>query len=112
VKQAFDERKLVDPYFNKTNMNVYRGDKAMATHWGIMQTACSKWHGIQEEVEERPISGHDLEQKVCSVDPASPRLAVHRVHRRELTRIAVLFFPSCAVLWTCTWMTLACSSSS
>nr|XP_051221484.1 uncharacterized protein LOC127339705 [Lolium perenne] len=45
-------------------MNVYRGDKAMATHWGIMQTACSKWHGIQEEVEERPISGHDLEQKL------------------------------------------------
>ncbi|KAK1561667.1 hypothetical protein QYE76_017255 [Lolium multiflorum] len=64
VKQAYEERKLVDPYFNKTNMNVYRGDKAMATHWGIMQTACSKWHGIQEEVEKRPISGHDLEQKL------------------------------------------------
>ena len=110
VKQAFDERKLVDPYFSKTNMN--RGDKAMATHWGIIQTACNKWHGIQEEIEERPMSGHDLEQQVCSVDPASPRLAVHRVDRRELTRIAVLFFPSCAVLWTCTWTTPACSSSS
>ncbi|KAK1661752.1 hypothetical protein QYE76_049911 [Lolium multiflorum] len=24
VKQAYEERKLVDPYFNKTNMNVYR----------------------------------------------------------------------------------------
>nr|XP_051208245.1 uncharacterized protein LOC127325216 [Lolium perenne] len=46
VRQAYEERKLVDPYFNKTNMNVYRGDKAMATHWGIMQTACNKWHGI------------------------------------------------------------------
>ncbi|KAK1619720.1 hypothetical protein QYE76_025237 [Lolium multiflorum] len=68
VKQAYEERKLVDPYFNKTNMNVYRGDKAMATHWGLMQTACSKWHGIQRR-SKRPISGHDLEQKVCSVDP-------------------------------------------
>ncbi|KAK1619620.1 hypothetical protein QYE76_025137 [Lolium multiflorum] len=60
VKQAYEERKLVDPYFNKTNMNVYRGDKAMATHWGIMQTACNKWHGIQEEIEnadQRPRLG-------------------------------------------------------
>ncbi|XP_071680458.1 uncharacterized protein [Lolium perenne] len=64
VKQAYEERKLVDPYFKKTNMNVFRGDKAMATHWGLMQTACSKWHGIQEECEKRPISGHDLEQKL------------------------------------------------
>ncbi|KAK1573215.1 hypothetical protein QYE76_017685 [Lolium multiflorum] len=76
VKQAYEERKLVDPYFKKTNMNVYRGDKAMATHWGIMQTACSKWHGVQEEIAKVPISGHDLEQKVCSVDPASPRYIV------------------------------------
>ncbi|XP_071684012.1 uncharacterized protein [Lolium perenne] len=45
-------------------MNVYRGDKAMATHWGIMQTACSKWHGVQEEIDKRPISGHDLEQRL------------------------------------------------
>nr|XP_051229314.1 uncharacterized protein LOC127347130 [Lolium perenne] len=61
---AYEERKLVDPYFNKTNMNLYRGDKAMATHWGIMQTACSKWHGVQEEIDKRPISGHDLEQRL------------------------------------------------
>ncbi|XP_051196945.1 uncharacterized protein [Lolium perenne] len=64
VRQAYEERKLVDPYFNKTNMNMYRGDKAMATHWGIMQTACSKWHGVQEEIDKRPISGHDLEQRL------------------------------------------------
>jgi hypothetical protein len=42
VKLAFDESKIVDPYFNKTVM--IRGDKAMGTHWGIMQAACSKWH--------------------------------------------------------------------
>jgi hypothetical protein len=34
VKLAFDERKIVNPYFNKTVM--IRGEKAMGTHWGIM----------------------------------------------------------------------------
>ena len=48
VKLAFDERKIIDPYFNKTVM--IRDDKAMGTHWGIIQTVCSKWHGIQEEI--------------------------------------------------------------
>jgi hypothetical protein len=47
VKLAFDERKIVDPCFNKTVM--IRGEKAMGTHWGIMQAACSRWTGIQEE---------------------------------------------------------------
>jgi hypothetical protein len=46
-KLVFDERKIIDPYFNKTVM--VRCKKAMATHWGIMQAACSKWHGIQED---------------------------------------------------------------
>jgi hypothetical protein len=32
VKLAFDERKIVDPYFNKTVMIC--GEKAMGTHWG------------------------------------------------------------------------------
>jgi hypothetical protein len=74
VKLAFDERKIVDPYFNKTVM--VRGEKAMATHWGIMQAACSRWHDIQEEIADRPVSGADFECKVClltiSIDPGSP----------------------------------------
>jgi hypothetical protein len=74
VKLVFDERKIVDPYFNKTVM--VRGEKAMATHWGIMQAACSRWHGIQEEIADRPVSDADFECKVCllaiSVDPGSP----------------------------------------
>jgi hypothetical protein len=74
VKTAFDERKIIDPYFNKTVM--VRGEKAMATHWGIMQAACNKWHGIQEEIADRPVSGADFESKVClltfSVDLGSP----------------------------------------
>jgi hypothetical protein len=64
VKTAFDERKLVDPYFNKTVM--VRGEKAMATHWGIMQAACNKWHSIQEEIADRPISGANFETKVLA----------------------------------------------
>jgi hypothetical protein len=73
VKLAFNERKIVVPYFNKTVK--VRGEKAMATHWEIMQAACSKWHGIQEEIADRPVSGADFECKVCllavSVDPRS-----------------------------------------
>jgi hypothetical protein len=74
VKLSFDERKIVDPYFNK--MVMVRGEKAMATHWGIMQAVCSRWHGIREEIAERPVSGADFECKVwllaVSVDPGSP----------------------------------------
>jgi hypothetical protein len=65
VKLAFDERKIVDPYFNKTV--VIRSEKAMCTHWGIMHAACSMWHDIQEEIEARPVSGADFEAKVCSL---------------------------------------------
>jgi hypothetical protein len=63
VKTVFDERKLVNPYFNKTVM--VRGEKTMAMHWGIMQATCNKWHGIQEEIADCPISGTDFETKVC-----------------------------------------------
>ena len=36
----------------------------MGTHWAIIQTSCSKWHGIQEEIDSRPESGADFEKKV------------------------------------------------
>jgi hypothetical protein len=42
-----------------------RGEKAMATHWGIMQAACSRWHDIQEEIADCPVSGADFECNVC-----------------------------------------------
>ncbi|KAK1602374.1 hypothetical protein QYE76_037173 [Lolium multiflorum] len=67
VKQAYEERKLVDPYFNKTNERV-PGDKAMATHWGIMRDGVRQMARRTEERARVPIGGHDLEQKVCSVD--------------------------------------------
>jgi hypothetical protein len=86
VKLAFDERKIVDPYFNKTVM--IRGEKVMGTHWGIMQAACSRWNDIQEEIEARPVSGTDFEAKVCSltvpsVEPGSPSfILIHRLQMR------------------------------
>jgi hypothetical protein len=76
VQLAFNERKIVNPYFNK--MVMIPGDKAMCIHWGIMQAVCSKWHIIQEEIEAHPVSGADFESRVSSlampsVDPRSPR---------------------------------------
>jgi hypothetical protein len=78
VKLAFDERKIIDPYFNKTVM--IRGEKAMGTHWGIMQATCSRWHGIQEEIEARPMSGADFEAKVMLT-----RRAFHRAWIAEFS---------------------------
>ena len=60
VKRSFDERKLCDPEFKTIYME--RSEKAMANHWAIVQTACSKWHGIVEEVERRPESSADVER--------------------------------------------------
>ena len=62
VKTAFDERKFIDPYFRPIFMD--RGSKAMSNHWRVVQQACSKWHGIQDEIERRPESGANIERKV------------------------------------------------
>nr|XP_020192195.1 uncharacterized protein LOC109778056 [Aegilops tauschii subsp. strangulata] len=59
VKSEFDERKLVGPYFAVVHMQ--RGSKAMANHWGIIQTVCNKWHGIVEEIAARPENGANTE---------------------------------------------------
>ena len=62
IKAEFDERKLVDPYFKSVHMK--RGSKAMANHWGLIQMACNKCHGIVEEVAARPESGTSVEDQV------------------------------------------------
>jgi hypothetical protein len=51
VKVAFDERKLLDPVFNKVHMD--RNPSGMSHRWGIIQAACNKWHGIQQEIMDR-----------------------------------------------------------
>ncbi|XBI10874.1 hypothetical protein VPH35_138039 [Triticum aestivum] len=62
IKAEFDERKLVDPYFKGVYMQ--RGAKAKANHWGRIQGACNKWHGIVEEVAARPESGASVEDQL------------------------------------------------
>ncbi|XP_073362479.1 uncharacterized protein [Aegilops tauschii subsp. strangulata] len=59
IKAEFDERKLVDPYFKGVYMQ--RGAKAMANHWGLIQSACNKWHGIVEEIAARSESDASIE---------------------------------------------------
>ncbi|CAM0879536.1 unnamed protein product [Alopecurus aequalis] len=72
VKMAFDERKLVDPEF--AGLHTERGEKAMANHWAVIQQACNKWHGIQEEVVARPESGANIERqnKEAVYNPDAP----------------------------------------
>ena len=62
VKTEFDERWMIDPDF--ASCVVDRGQKAMANHWQNIQTACNKWHGIQEEVAHRPKRGANREMEV------------------------------------------------
>ncbi|XBI11489.1 hypothetical protein VPH35_138543 [Triticum aestivum] len=62
IKAEFDEPKFVDPYFKGVYMQ--RGAKAMANHWGLIQGACNKWHGIVEEVAARPESGANVEDQL------------------------------------------------
>jgi hypothetical protein len=76
VKVVFNERKIVDPYFNK--MVMISGDKAMGTDWGIIQATCSKKYGIHEELDECPVSGADFEDKVCSLAVAPTSTLDHR----------------------------------
>jgi hypothetical protein len=45
VKVSFDERKLMDPVFNKMHMD--HNPSGMSDHWGIIQQDCNKCHGIQ-----------------------------------------------------------------
>jgi hypothetical protein len=62
VKVAFDERKLLDSDFNKVHMD--RNVSGMSHQWGTIQAACNKWHGIQQEIMERPDSGTNIEDLV------------------------------------------------
>nr|XP_020151135.1 uncharacterized protein LOC109736322 [Aegilops tauschii subsp. strangulata] len=75
IKAEFDERKLVDPYFKGVYMQC--GSKAMANHWGRIQGAWNKWHGVVEEVAARPESGASVEDQCekwaevrCTLDKA------------------------------------------
>jgi hypothetical protein len=74
VKVAFDERKLMDSAFNKIHMD--RNPSKMSHHWGLIQQACNKWHGIQQEVMDRQESGTSIEDLVSR----APLLAGWHLH--------------------------------
>jgi hypothetical protein len=74
VKVSFDERKLMDLAFNKMHMD--RNPFRMSHHWGIIQQACNKWHGIQQEVMDRQESGTSIEDLVSR----APLLAGSYLH--------------------------------
>jgi hypothetical protein len=62
VKVSFDERKLMDFMFNKIHMDC--NPSGMSHYWGIIQKACNKWHGIQQEVMDHQESGTSIEDLV------------------------------------------------
>ena len=69
IKTEYDERRMINPEYASCVIN--RGQKAMANHWQNIQTACNKWHGIQEEVAHRPKSGanREMEVRISAVIP-------------------------------------------
>jgi hypothetical protein len=76
VKAAFDERRLLDPYFKA--LTVDRNVSAMSHRWHMIQHACNKWHDTVEEVPRVHICGTNFEDQVQSMLP--PCIAL--VHRR------------------------------
>jgi len=62
VKVAYDERRQLDPDFK--SLRNERGDSGMSHRWGIIQHACNKWHGIQEEIRRHPESGTNVGDQV------------------------------------------------
>jgi hypothetical protein len=74
VKVAFDERKLMDSAFNKIHMDC--NPSGMSHRWGLIQQACNKWHGIQQEVMDRQESGTSIEDLVSH----APLLAGWNLH--------------------------------
>lgn len=62
IKAAFDERRLLDPYFKDCCTD--RNDSAMSHRWHIIQQACNKWHGVVEEVRRVHVSGTNFEDQM------------------------------------------------
>jgi hypothetical protein len=54
--------KLLDSAFNKVHMD--HNPSRMARRWRIIQAACNKWHGIQQEITDRQESGTNIDDLV------------------------------------------------
>ena len=59
---AYDEHRLMDPELDECT--VERGDSAMPHRWAMIEHACNKWHGIQEEIRRNPDSGTNVTDQV------------------------------------------------
>jgi hypothetical protein len=68
VKAAFDECRLLDPYFKA--MTTDRNVSAISHRWHMIQHACNKWYEVVEEVHRVHVSGTNFEDQVLS--PLSP----------------------------------------
>ena len=80
VKAAFDERRLLDPYFKALTAD--RNVSAMSHHWHMIQHACNKWHDVVEEVRRVHVSGTNFDDQVLS--PLPPCIVLD--HRRLICR--------------------------
>jgi hypothetical protein len=85
VKVSFDECKLMDSTFNKMHMD--RNPSEMSPRWGIIQQACNKWHGIQQEVMDRQESGISIKDLVRR----APLLAGFYLHLFSQSCVAAMF---------------------
>ena len=64
VKAAFDEHRLLDPYFKALTTD--RNVSAMSHHWHMIQHTCNKWHDVVEEVRRVHVSGTNFDDQVLS----------------------------------------------
>jgi hypothetical protein len=71
---AYDEHRLMDPMFQILRND--RNKSGMLHCWGMIQQACNKWHGIQEEICRHPQSGTNIADQVSQ---PSLYLSVHCV---------------------------------
>jgi hypothetical protein len=62
VKEAFDERWLLDPYFK--NLRHGRNDSGISHRWAMIQHAWNKWHSVVEEVRRVHISCTNFDDQV------------------------------------------------
>ncbi|KQJ88688.1 hypothetical protein BRADI_4g20543v3 [Brachypodium distachyon] len=65
VKTAYDERRVIDREF--ASMTHDRNESGLSHRWQMIQQACNKWHGIQEEARRRPASGSSAHDQMVAM---------------------------------------------
>ncbi|KQK02611.1 hypothetical protein BRADI_2g02669v3 [Brachypodium distachyon] len=65
VKTAYDERRVINREFASVTHD--RNESGLSHRWQMIQQACNKWHGIQEEVRRRPASGSSAHDQMVAM---------------------------------------------